>query len=294
MAQSAAAAVSNPSGIFLLPWVEKIIQGGSVAVFDVESAPFVREGVLRELGLVAPSGGVQLSMDIKSTAFIQVDGNGMGYEAGKPIHQRQPKLQLKINAPSMRTLGLALLAGTPAAYTQAALVADTQFSIAALVLDVWYYVGALSLTKLTASKVVDAAFTDLVKEVDYQLDTSAGLIKFLSSSQIVTAGCAISVLYQAAAITAAPRLAIGAVPAFVTGGLHIYRVVLPAGTRTAPQLFVDRFPRVRIEPSGNIDLSFDKPAEITLDVFGLPSPEIPGAPFGYAFQQIAGDLRGSA
>ncbi len=294
MAQTIAAAVSNPGGIFLLPWVEKILQGGAFAVFDVETAPFVKEGVLRELGQVAPSGGAQLSMDIKSNEFIQVDPTGMGYVAGKPVHQRQPKLQLKINAPSMRTLGLALLAGTPASYTQAAVAADAQYNIASVVLDVWYYVGALALTKLTASKEVagtPTTFTDLVKETDYQLDTAAGLVKFLSSGVILTEGDSVSVLYQAAAIAARPRIAIGSVPAFVTGGLRIFRTVLPSGTRTTPQMFIDYFPRVRIEPSGNIDLAHDKPAEITLDVYGLPSPEISGAQFGYAFQQIAGDLR---
>lgn len=290
-AQAAAAAISNPRSIFLMPWLERVIYGGQYALFDVETAPFVKEGVLREMGHVAGSTGTELSMEIKSFEFKSPDPTGVLYTEGKPIIERAPKFQLKIDAPSMRTLAYALLAGAPATYSQSAVSADTDVSIPTVVLDTSYYLGYLMITKVDAAISTDGSFTELTDGTDYIVDTSAGLIRFLSTGKC-TPGADISVAIQAAAITANPRVPIGAVPRFVNGGLHIYTVVPPVGSKTAAELFKTYIPRCRIEPNGNIPITNEKPGEITLDVYGLPSPELGATmPYGYAFAQIEGTAR---
>ena len=295
--QTVAASVSSTLTIRNLPWIQEILQGGNFAVIDRETSIGVKEGALRPLGHLVPTGGgASFQPKVKSSEFISAMATGVGVVEAKPISQMDPMIQCKINAPTMRTLSMALYAGAPTTATQAAVSSDTQKVIdgtsTPFVIGAWYLLGAQNITKFIASKDVTGTFTDLVSGSDYLLDTELGAIKFLAGGSLTLAGTEkISCLYQAAAITTAPIIALASVPRFVYAGVYIYSVLAANEGKAVAEVFLSYIPRARLEPTGNFDIGVDKPAEITLDIYAVPSTEISGYPFGYAFKQLAGTMR---
>jgi hypothetical protein len=295
--QTVAASVSSALTIRNLPWLQSILQGGHFALIDRETSIGVKEGVLRPLGHLNPTGGgASFQPKVKSSEFISAMSTGVGVVEGKPISQMDPMIQCKINAPTMRLLALALYAGAATTATQSVVSSDAQKvidgTVTPFVLGVWYLLGAQNITKFIASKDVSGTFTDLVVNSDYFLDTELGAIKFVATGTLTLTGAEkISCLYQAAAITSTPIIAMGSVPRFIYAGVYIYTVLAANEAKAAAEVFLSYMPRARLEPTGNIDIGVDKAAEITMDFYAVPSTEISGYPFGYAFKQLAGTLR---
>ena len=273
---------------------------GSLAFLDKEING-VKQGFLNLLGHLNPTGGgASYQTKIKSADFINAMATGVGVVEGKPISQIDPTIQVKLNAPSVQTLAKLLFSTAPSQVTQAAISSDTQKVFdgsggTALTLGVWYLIGARNLSKFIASIDNGAGtFTDLVSGSDYDLDTELGAIRFNSGGTHTLTGTEkISCLYQAGALTNAPQIAPGASPNYTYGGLYIYMVLAANEARSNPEVWLRYLPRARIEPSGNFDVGVDKPAEITLDIMGVPSSEISGQPYGY-LKQIAGTMRAIA
>ena len=293
MAQTVAAAVNQALTVRNIPFLKDIWQGGALAFLDKEVAG-VKNGYLNLLGHVNPtSGGASFQNKVKSTEFIQAMATGVGVVAGELISQIDPTIQVKLNSPSLASLAKLLFSTDPTVVTQAAVAVDTQKLIASIAIGVWYLLGAQGITKFVASKQVDTVFTDL-DATDYDLDTELGAVRFKSGGTNTLAGTEkISCLYQAAALTNQPIIAPAAAPQFTYGGVYIYLVIAPNEARANAEAWLRYMPRARIKPSGNFDVSVDKPGEITLDLMGVPSGEISGYPFGY-MKQIAGTMRSIA
>jgi hypothetical protein len=286
MANPAAVAVSEALTVRNLSFLQQIWQGGNLALFDRETSPGVKQGYLNILGSLTPDSGASMQNKVKSADFVTAMATGVGIVEGKPISQFDPTIQVKLNAPSVAAVALALFAGTPSTYTQAAVAADAAKTIPNAVANVWYLLGAQAVTKFIASNT--AGDTVHVAGVDYVLDTQLGAVKFLSGCAGV--GSSILCSYQAAAITTAPEIAPAALPKFTYGGLYIYSVLAPNEARSSTEVWLRYMPRARVEPTGNFDIGVSKPGEITLDIQAVPSSEISGKPFGW-FRQIAGAVR---
>ena len=104
----------------------------------------------------------------------------------------------------------------PTTATQAVISTDTQKLIdgttTPFTLEAWYLLGAQNVTKFIASKDVGGTFTDLAAS-DYDLDTELGAVRFhATGTNTLTGAEKISCLYQAAAITTAPIIALASVP----------------------------------------------------------------------------------
>jgi hypothetical protein len=297
MAQLAAGAVSSTLTLRNYSFLKDIWQGGSMAFFDKEVSG-TKVGYLQLVGNVTPASGASLQTKVKSAEFIEAMATGVGTVSGKPISQIEPTIQLKVNAPSLLTLAKLLMSTDPTTVTQNAISVDTQKvidgSTTPFVLGVWYTLGAMSITKFGAA--IDAGggtFTQLAAS-DYELDTELGAVKFKAGGANALDGTQkISCLYQAGALTNQPLIAPGANPKYSYGGVYIYTVLAANEARSGNEVWLHYMPRARFEPSGNFDVTVDKPGEVTLDCVAVPSPEISGQPFGF-LKQIAGAMRGIA
>ena len=290
MSQNPAAAVTNTLTIRNIPFLKDIWQGGALAFLDKE-VNGTKQGFLNLLGHVQPtSGGASMQSKVKSAEFVQAMATGVGVVAGEPISQIDPMIQVKLNAPSLATLAKLLFSSDATQANQAAVVADAQKLITSITLGVWYLLGVQAITKFVASKQAVAVFTDL-DPTDYDLDTELGAVRFKSGgTNALAGGEGISCLYQAAALANQPSLAPYSAPQFTYGGVYIYMVIAPNEARANAEAWLRYMPRARIKPTGNFDISVDKPGEVTLDLMGVPSSEISGYPFGY-MKQIAGTMR---
>ena len=116
------------------------------------------------------------------------------------------------------------------------------------------------------------------------------IIFYGTGTNALTGAEKIDILYQAGALTNQPIIAPAAAPQFTYGGVSIYMVIAANEARANAEAWLRYVPRCRIKPSGNFDVSVDKPGEITLDLMAVPSSEISGYPFGF-LKQIAGTMR---
>lgn len=291
------ASVSAAQPLRNLNFLSGIWQGGALMGIDrvtnfTNGVP-TKSGYMDILGNIASSTGLSFQSKPKSAEFLVATSSGVATSQGKPISQLDAMFQVKIDSPSVQAASLALFGGTATTVSQTAISSDvTNTSISAVVLDVWYPVGAQALTKFAANNGSSTTYTESTDggvTGDYLLDTEAGFVKFLSSGT-VTAASQVAWAYQAAALTNQPYIGLRTNPRYTMAGIYAFMVIAENEARNAPEVWMLYMPVARIEPTGNFDINSSKPAEITLDITGIQSNEIANAPFGY-LKQIDGTMR---
>jgi hypothetical protein len=300
MAQTASAAVAASLALRNALYLPKNWQGGVICQFARQTSPGVKTPYYTPLGLCEPKAGA--SFDLKATAaeFENADATGVIITEGKPISKLDVPIAVKLKAPSMTMLAMAMFSTAPTAVTQDAVTEDTQVTITGattpFAFNVWYPLGYMNITQINVSKNVSSTFTTLDNGAtsgtpDYQIDTELGMIMFFNNGTNTLAGTeVISILLQAGALTSMPQITPRVSPIYIYGGVQFYIVNAANEARQTSESWLRYVPLARLEPTGKFDITADKSAEIDVMFTPVPSTEISGAPFGY-LKQIAGVAR---
>ena len=248
--------------------VGNVWQGGAVALFDRGYA-----GVLLDLGNVTDS---TFDQELEATDFRTARAAGTLITEARPIKRLELPITIKVNAPDPQALDLALFGNGQVAYTQASATGTTQ-NIAVAALDMWHKIAGFNLNNV----VVKKASTIAMLGTDYDLDTELGAVKPLTGG-LFSVSDTMVLTYDVTAISTVenkPQTHIG----FVYGEFYLYMVLPPNEGRDAEQVWLRHMAKSRLEPTGNLDFSPDKPAEQSFRITPVPSGDAT-YPFGYLRQ----------
>jgi hypothetical protein len=274
-----------------LPMLQDIWQGGAALLLDKEISNGVKQGFLNHLGNIIKAS---FQTKVKSADFLTAMSTGVAITEGKPISQLDVPFNVTINAPSMRALDLAMFGSGVSTWTQTAVTSATTKEFDGIVANVWYKlpnvtINTFILTSTGGSPTTYTASTDGGITGDYMVDEELGAFLILPGGTISSGGNVIA-SWKASAVTAFPELSPRMSTRYAYGGAYIYLVLAANEARPNPEVWLRYVPRARLEPSGNLDFTVDKPGEITFDLTPVPSNEIANQSFGY-LHQIAGTGR---
>ena len=228
---------------------------------------------------------------IKSVDFNVATVDGTNVTEGKPITQLDQMVNLTINSPSMRTLDLALFgSGVTQAAARTQVASAAKAAITVTTLDIWYPLADQHVSGFTLSNAVPTVLNDqTAASPDYVVDTELGMFMPLSSGTI-TNGTVVTPTYQVDAIAASmPNFSPRSLATYSQGAAYIL-IPVAANEARAGETWVRYMPRVRVEPSGKMEIGAEKLAEVQLLVQTLPSSKNTAQPYGY-LNQISGTPR---
>jgi len=229
---------------------------------------------------------------IKSVDFNVATVDGTNVTEGKPITQLDQIVNLTVNSPSMRTLDLALFgSGVTQAAARTLVTTAAKTGIAVTTLDIWYPLADQHVNSfvLTTSGDSPTTYLDQTSATpDYIVDTELGMFMPLSSGTI-TASTVIPNYALDAIAVGMPNFSPRSSAAYTQGAAYIL-IPVAANEARGQETWVRYMPRVRVEPSGKIEIGAEKLAEVQLLVQTLPSSKNTAQPYGY-LNQISGTPR---